>query len=68
MPRDGPLVPFDFLWLKSGFKAEQLNMSQKRKPHGKSELLLSDSSSTRSQIKQRDADVSCDIKNLNLRM
>jgi len=43
MPRDGQLVPFDFifLWL-SGFKAK-LYMSQKRKSHGKSELLLSDS-------------------------
>lgn len=45
MPRDGQLVPFDFifLWL-SGFKAKTLyDMSQKRKSHGKSELLLSDS-------------------------
>jgi hypothetical protein len=32
---------FIFLWL-SGFKAK-LYMSQKRKSHGKSELLLSDS-------------------------
>jgi hypothetical protein len=54
--------------VESGFKAEQLNMSHKRKSHGKSELLLSDSSSTLSQIKQRNAEVSCDIKNLTLRV
>jgi hypothetical protein len=62
------LTFYPLFMVESGFKAEQLNMSHKRKSRGKSESLLSDSSSTLSQIKQRDAEVSCDIKNLTLRV